>query len=49
MTTETITHSIDAPGKARSMDNDPDYEVPANARRRQISAPYKAAVLTAYD
>ncbi len=29
MTTETITHSIDAPGKARSMDNDPDSEVPA--------------------
>ncbi len=49
MTTETITHSIDAPGKARSMDNDPDSEVPAKARRRQFSARYKAEVLTAYD
>ena len=49
MATETITHSIDAPGKARGMDQDPDPEIPAKARRRQFSARYKAETLAAYD
>jgi transposase len=49
MATESITHSIDAPGKARVMDQDPDPEIPAKARRRQFSARYKAEVLATYD
>ena len=49
MTTETITHSIDAPEKALGMDHDPDPEIPAKARRRQYSARYKAETLAAYD
>jgi hypothetical protein len=49
MTTDSITHSIDAPGKAREMDQDPDPEIPAKARRRQFSARYKAEVLATYD
>jgi transposase len=49
MTMETITHSIDASGKARGADHDPDPEIPAKARRRQFSARYKAEVLAAYD
>jgi len=39
MTTDTIAHSIDVPGKARGMDQVPDPEIPAKARRRQFSAP----------
>ncbi len=31
------------------MDQDPDPEIPAKARRRQFSARYKAEVLAAYD
>ncbi len=49
MATETITHPIDAPGKAQGMGKDPDPEVPAKARRRQFSGRYKAQVLTTYD
>ena len=49
MTTDIISHSIDAPGKAEGMGTDPDPEVPAKARRRQFSARYKAEVLAAYD
>jgi len=49
MATDSITHSIDAPGKARGMDQDPDPEIPAKARRRQFSARYKAEVLATYD
>lgn len=49
MSTKTITHSIDAPRKARGMGQDPDPEVPAKARRRQFSGRYKAQVLATYD
>ena len=49
MVNQTITHPIDAPGKARGMDQDPDPEIPAKARRRQFSARYKAEVLASYD
>jgi transposase len=49
MATETITHPIDEPGKARGMGQDPDPEVPAKARRRQFSGRYKAQVLATYD
>jgi transposase len=49
MATDSITHSIGAPGKARGMDQDPDPEIPAKARRRQFSARYKAETLAAYD
>jgi transposase len=49
MTTDSITHSVGAPGKARDVDHDPDPEIPAKARRRQFSARYKAEVLAAYD
>jgi transposase len=49
MTTDSIAHSIDAAGKARAMDQDPDPEIPPKARRRQFSARYKAETLTAYD
>jgi len=49
MATDTIAHSIDAPGKARGMDPDPEPEIPAKARRRQFSARYKAETLARYD
>ena len=49
MATNSITHSIDAAEKALGMDQDPDPEIPAKARRRQFSARYKAEVLAAYD
>ena len=49
MATNSITHSIDAPEKALGMDQDPDPEIPAKARRRQFSARYKAETLAAYD
>ena len=49
MAADSITHSIDAPEKALGMDQDPDPEIPAKARRRQFSARYKAETLAAYD
>jgi hypothetical protein len=49
MAIETITHSIDAPVKARGMDQDPDTEIPAKAGRRRFSARYKAEALAIYD
>jgi transposase len=49
MATDSITHSIDAPGKARVMDQEPDPEIPAKARRRHYSARYKAETLAAFD
>jgi transposase len=49
MANDSITHSIDAPGKARDVDHDPDPEIPAKAGRRQFSARYKAEVLASYD
>ena len=49
MANDSITHSIDAPGKARVMDQEPDPEIPAKARRRHYSARYKAETLAAYD
>lgn len=49
MATDTITHSIEPPGKARAMGQEPDPEVPAKARRRQYSARYKAEALATYE
>ena len=42
MATNSITHSIDAPEKALGMDQDPDPEIPAKARRRQFFGPLQS-------